>query len=165
MVECVLKLRLLLGFNSSQRLPFNAWNLFNISSTWSMISFTTSGNDLKRVCIQLSVYAPVSPHNWSCSSKFRPGPLKSEKNYGVFADGFWNLGEVVSVLTGLQPCKYPTPMRSRQWGPKQEKPPSLGDFVIYWRWAKKERPQPKMIEAPSTEGAVLVSATPRIGKP
>ena len=33
------------------------------------------------------------------------------------------------------------------------------------RVAKKERPQPKMIEAPSTEGAFLVSATPRIGKP
>ena len=31
------------------------------------------------------------------------------------------------------------------------------------RVAKKERPQPKMIEAPSTEGAFLVSAAPPSG--
>ena len=28
--------------------------------------------------------------------------LKSEKFYRVFAEGFWNLGEFDSVLTGLQ---------------------------------------------------------------
>ena len=31
-----------------------------------------------------------------------PESLKSEKNYRVFADGFWDLGEFDSVLTGLQ---------------------------------------------------------------
>ena len=31
-----------------------------------------------------------------------PESLKSEKYYKVFADGFWDLGEFDSVLTGLQ---------------------------------------------------------------
>ncbi len=31
-----------------------------------------------------------------------PESLKGEKFYRVFADGFWDLGEFDSVLTGLQ---------------------------------------------------------------
>jgi len=32
-----------------------------------------------------------------------PGSLKVKVFYGVFADGFWNLGELDSVATGRQP--------------------------------------------------------------